>query len=51
MFAHYTNPAETFPVATKTTNDTFFLGVYPGITDQQLDYIDRVVADFFNNIK
>jgi CDP-6-deoxy-D-xylo-4-hexulose-3-dehydrase len=35
-----------FPIATKSTMDTFFLGVYPGITDQQLDYIESTVDQF-----
>jgi len=50
MFEQYTDPAAQFPVATKTTNDTFFLGVYPGITDEQLDYIKQTVDKFFQNI-
>jgi len=28
-------------------NQTFFIGVYPGIDDAQLDYIESVFADFF----
>lgn len=44
----YQDPRGQFPVATKTTLDTFFLGVYPGITDEQLDYIERVVDEFIN---
>jgi len=50
MFAHYETPKETFPIATKTTKDTFFLGVYPGITEEQLDYIEQVVDKFFYNL-
>ena len=50
MFNQYTDPAGMFPVATKTTNDTFFLGVYPGITDEQIDYIGRMVDKFFSTI-
>lgn len=45
----YENPRLEFPIATKTTLDTFFLGVYPGITDDQLDYIDLVVSNFVNS--
>jgi CDP-6-deoxy-D-xylo-4-hexulose-3-dehydrase len=47
----YENPREQFPVATKSTRDTFFLGVYPGITDEQLDYIETVVDKFFSKLK
>jgi CDP-6-deoxy-D-xylo-4-hexulose-3-dehydrase len=37
-----------FPVATKVMTDTFFLGTSPVITDQQLDYIEKVVNDYFS---
>jgi CDP-6-deoxy-D-xylo-4-hexulose-3-dehydrase len=47
----HTDPRNTFPIATKTTLDTFFLGVYPGITDEQLDYIETVVDEFINKHK
>jgi CDP-6-deoxy-D-xylo-4-hexulose-3-dehydrase len=49
LAAEYENPREQFPIATKTTLDTFFLGVYPGITDAQLDYIEEVIHDFLKN--
>jgi len=44
----YPDPKNQFPVATKTTKDTFFTGVYPGITDDQLDYIKVVVDNFMS---
>ena len=46
----YTDPRNQFPIATKTTLDTFFLGVYPGITDEQMDYVANTVHDFLKNI-
>ena len=46
----YENPREQFPIATKSTLDTFFLGVYPGITDEQMDYIATTVKDFLDNL-
>jgi CDP-4-dehydro-6-deoxyglucose reductase, E1 len=46
----YVDPRNQFPIATKTTLDTFFLGVYPGITDEQMDYIANKVHDFLKNI-
>lgn len=46
----YEDPKNQFPIATKSTLDTFFLGVYPGITDAQLDYIEEVVHDFLKNV-
>ena len=50
LATEYENPREQFPIATKTTLDTFFLGVYPGITDAQLDYIEEVIHDFLKNV-
>lgn len=47
----YKDPRNEFPIATKTTLDTFFLGVYPGITDQQIDYIEKVIKEFINSKK
>jgi hypothetical protein len=37
-----------FPNARKITTDTFFLGTSPVITEEQLDYIEKVLLDFFN---
>lgn len=37
-----------FPIATKVTTDTFFLGTSPVITDQQLDYIEEKVNYYFD---
>ena len=31
----------------KIFRGTFFIGVYPGITDEMLDYIEKVINDFF----
>jgi CDP-6-deoxy-D-xylo-4-hexulose-3-dehydrase len=36
-----------FPNARKVTTDTFFLGTSPVITDEQLDYIQSVLDEFF----
>jgi CDP-6-deoxy-D-xylo-4-hexulose-3-dehydrase len=36
-----------FPISTKVTTDTFFLGTSPVITDEQLDYIENVVNLYF----
>lgn len=36
-----------YPNARKVTTDTFFLGTSPVITDQQLDYIEEKVKQFF----
>ena len=38
-----------FPNARKVTTDTFFLGTSPVITEEQLDYIEKTVYDFFND--
>ena len=42
----YKDPRNEFPVATKSTVDTFFMGVWRGMTDEQLDYIEKVVDDY-----
>jgi CDP-6-deoxy-D-xylo-4-hexulose-3-dehydrase len=42
----YDDPAKEFPIATKSTTDTFFLGVYPGITSPQLDHIENMLDQF-----
>jgi CDP-6-deoxy-D-xylo-4-hexulose-3-dehydrase len=39
--------ATRYPVATKVTTDTFFLGTSPVITAPQLDYVQEMVNDFF----
>lgn len=41
---------EKFPVARKVTTDTFFLGCSPVITDEQIDYIEEVVTEFFDQL-
>ena len=42
---------EKYPIARKVTTDTFFLGTSPVITDEQLDYIEKCVDEYFNNLK
>ncbi len=37
-----------FPNARKVTTDTFFLGTSPVITDEQLNYIETTLDNFFN---
>lgn len=39
-----------YPISTKVTTDTFFLGTSPVITSQQLDYIEQVLQEFFKNL-
>lgn len=46
----YKDPRNQFPIATKSTKDTFFLGVYPGMTEEQLDYIEFVIDKFFEKL-
>jgi CDP-6-deoxy-D-xylo-4-hexulose-3-dehydrase len=43
-----TNPAKMYPVATKVTTDTFFLGTSPVITKEMIDYIETVLENFIN---
>jgi CDP-6-deoxy-D-xylo-4-hexulose-3-dehydrase len=42
----YKDPRNEFPNATKSTIDTFFMGVWPGMTEEQLDYIEKVLHKF-----
>jgi CDP-6-deoxy-D-xylo-4-hexulose-3-dehydrase len=35
----------------KIMNDSFFIGVYPGLTEPMLAYVEEVFADFFKTIK
>ena len=42
----YKDPRNDFPIATKSTIDTFFMGVWPGMTEAQLDYIEEAVHKF-----
>lgn len=39
--------ANTYPVATKVTKDTFFMGTYIGLTDEKMNYIKEKVDEFF----
>ena len=54
-YSHLLNSQEVikeFPVATKITTDTFFLGTSPVITKEQINYIGEVVDRYMkNNIK
>jgi hypothetical protein len=34
----------------KIMNDSFFIGVYPGLTPAMLDYMEQVFADFFHMV-
>ena len=38
--------AKNFPVATKVTTDTFFLGTSPVLTEQMIDYVGKIVDEF-----
>jgi CDP-4-dehydro-6-deoxyglucose reductase, E1 len=42
------NPIKDFPVATRVTTDTFFLGTSPVITKEMIDYIETVLENFIN---
>lgn len=39
-----------FPVATKVTTDTLFLGTSPVITSEQLDYVNDITVKFFKSL-
>ena len=50
LATEYKDPRNQFPVATKSTVDTFFLGVYPGITEEQMNYIENTIDKFFESL-
>jgi len=41
---------EKYPVATKVTKDTFFVGTSPVIDKNQINYIEKTVDEFFRKI-
>ena len=41
------NPDD-FPVANKVVNDTFWLGVYPGLSLEMLDFVVDKTEEFLN---
>ena len=45
------DPVKAFPMATTATTNTFFLGTSPVITDEQIDYIEKVTDSFMRNIR
>jgi len=47
----YGDIREAFPIASHVTLNSFFLGTFIGLTDEKLDYIQKVVDDFFKDIK
>lgn len=42
------DPIKLYPMATKATTNTFFLGVSPVITSEQIEYIKTITDKFFN---
>ena len=36
---------ETLPVTDRIMNDTFWIGVYPGMTDEMIDYMAKTIID------
>jgi CDP-6-deoxy-D-xylo-4-hexulose-3-dehydrase len=46
-----TDPKTKYLNATKATTNTFFLGTSPVITEEQIDYIELIVDNFFKNKK
>ena len=43
------NPKK-FPVANKVVNDTFWLGVYPGLSFEMLDFVTEKTEEFINSL-
>ena len=51
LSADYDDITKSFPVASYVTGNTFFLGTYIGITDEKIEYIQKVVDSFFKERK
>ena len=47
---HPSIPASQLPVTDQIMRDTFWIGVYPGMTREMLEYIATVFSDFFRKI-
>ena len=47
----YGDLSEMFPVAHKVTMNSFFLGTYIGLTAAKLQYVTKIVDNFFRDIK
>tara|TARA_E500000318_G_C3477723_1_gene179173 strand:- start:61 stop:735 length:675 start_codon:yes stop_codon:yes gene_type:complete len=47
----YGDLREEFPVASHVTLNSFFMGTFIGLTEEKLDYIQKVVDDFFKDMK
>jgi len=43
----YSDLKTKFPIAHKITENSFFLGTYAGITEEKINYIEKVVQEFF----
>ena len=51
MAKEHGDMSQTFPNATLVTTNSFFLGTYKGLTDEKLDYIGKVVDEYFKEMK
>ena len=43
--------SEEFPVANSVVENTFWLGVYPGLTTEHLDFVIKITREFISNNK
>jgi len=43
------NPPSPLPTADRIMNRTLFLGTYPGLTAEQIDYMAQIIRDFVTN--
>ena len=48
---NYGDLSRRFPVAKLVTTNSFFIGTFVGITDEKINYIEKVVKEFFRGIK
>jgi len=51
MAEEYGDLNEVFPIAKLVTTNSFFLGTYFGLTEDKMNYIEKVVNEFMESIK
>ena len=50
MAEKYGDMNKTFPIANMATTNSFFVGTYAGITEEKMNYVKKVVDNFFKEI-
>jgi CDP-6-deoxy-D-xylo-4-hexulose-3-dehydrase len=51
LAGEYGDLKKAFPIASLSASNSFFLGTFAGLTEEKLDYVKKVVDDFFRRNK